>query len=265
MSFKGKVALVTGSSRGIGKEIALELGRRGTHVCINYVRGQSRGLAEAVVAGIEAMGCRAHAIKYDVRKIGEVKRGKLDPLFEEIRDVFGGLDILVNNAATGYNRKLMEQRVKGWDTTMDTNARAPLFASQNAVHLMGPRGGGTIVNMSSEGPRVVIVPEYAVIAASKAALEALTLYMAVELAPMNIHVFAVAGGVVETEAIKHVTQLEVGAELEAKLREVEKRTPIGRMVTAQDLAGVVAQLCTRELVVCTGRVIHADAAQTLTF
>jgi enoyl-[acyl-carrier protein] reductase III len=250
MSFEGKIALVTGSSRGIGQAIALELARRGADVVVNYVRKVSA--AEETVAAIEEMGRRAHAIRADLREIDQI-----EAMFEETREVFGGLDILVNNAASGYNRPAMEQRVKGWEWTMDINARAVLFASQNAARLMEPRGGGKIVNISSLGSSRVFLPEYIVVGASKAAMEALTRYLAVELASMNIAVNCVSGGIVETEALRF---FPVGEEM---LRAAEESTPAGRLLTPQDIANVVAFLCSEESSMIRGQTIIVDGGLSL--
>ncbi|MFQ5343817.1 MAG: SDR family NAD(P)-dependent oxidoreductase, partial [Anaerolineae bacterium] len=165
MSFEGKVALVTGSSRGIGQAIALDLARRGADIVINYVR--KAGAADETVAAIQGMGRRAHAIRADLREVDQI-----EAMFEETKEVFDGLDILVNNAASGYNRPAMKQRVKGWEWTMSINARAVLFASQFAARLMEPRGGGKIVNISSLGSTRVFLPEYILVGTSKAAMEA---------------------------------------------------------------------------------------------
>lgn len=250
MSFEGKVVLVTGSSRGIGQAIALEFARRGADIVVNYVRKASA--AEETVAAAEELGRRAHAIRADLREVDEI-----DAMFEEIEDVFGGLDILVNNAASGYNRPAMEQRVKGWDWTMDINARAVLFASKNAAQLMEPRGGGKIVNISSLGSFRVFLPEYIVVGASKAALEALTRYLAVEFASMNIAVNAVSGGVVETDALK---AFPVGQEM---LETAEERTPARRLVMPEDIANAVLWLCSEEASMVRGQTIIVDGGLSL--
>lgn len=249
MSFEGKVALVTGSSRGIGEAIALALAHRGADIAINYVRKASA--AEETVAKIEEMGRRAHAIRADLREIDQI-----ESMFEETKEVFGGLDILVNNAASGYIRPIMEQRAKGWDWTMNINARAVLFTSQNAARLMEPRGGGKIVNISSIGSFRVL-PEYVVIGVSKAALEALTRYLAVEFAPLNIAVNAVSGGLVDTDALKFFP------EREEMLRVSKEKTPAGRMVTPQDIANTVAFLCSEEALMIRGQTIIVDGGYTL--
>src|SRR5690606_18485566 len=137
--------------------------------------------------------------------VGEI--AGLDALFQAVESQAGCLDILISNAASGYNRPVMEQKPKGWDWTMNINARALLFAAQRAVPLMEKRGGGAIVSLSSPGSFRVL-PDYVVVGASKAALEALTRYLAVELAPKNIIVNAVSPGVVATEALQHFATMQ---------------------------------------------------------
>lgn len=248
MSFEGQVALVTGSSRGIGEAIALELARRGADLVITYVRKGSA--AEETVAAIGELGRRAHAVQVDLRDLGQI-----DAMFREAEDVFGGIDILVNNAASGYIRSVMEQRVKGWDWTMNINARSVLFTSQHAAEIMERRGGGKIVNISSLGSTRVM-PEYVVVGVSKAAVEALTRYLAVELAPMNIVVNAVSGGVIDTDALQFFDR-------DAMLSAGRDRTPAGRLVTPQDMANVVAFLCTEDAAMIRGQTIIVDGGYTL--
>jgi len=249
MSFEGKIALVTGGSRGIGRAISLELARRGADVIINYFR--NRSAAEETVREIERLGRRVHAIK---AHIGDPD--KANAMFDEVEEVFGGLDILINNAASGYIRPVMEQEVKGWDWTMNINARSILFNSQRAARMMEPRGGGKIVNISSIGSFRVL-PEYVVIGVSKAAVEALTRYLAVELAPMNIVVNAVSGGVVDTDALRFFPRRE------EMIRVSQERTPAGRLVEPQDIANVVAFLCSDEASMIRGQTIVVDGGYTL--
>lgn len=249
MSLEGKIALVTGGSRGIGRAISLELARRGADVIINYFR--NRSAAEETMQEIEKLGRRTHAIK---AHIGDPE--KANAMFDEVEEVFGGLDILINNAASGYIRPVMEQEVKGWDWTMNINARAILFNSQRAARLMEPRGGGKIVNISSIGSFRVL-PEYVVIGVSKAAVEALTRYLAVELAPMNIVVNAVSGGVVDTDALRFFPRRE------EMIRISRERTPAGRLVEPQDIANVVAFLCSDEAFMIRGQTIVVDGGYTL--
>ncbi|MEW6579901.1 MAG: SDR family oxidoreductase, partial [Chloroflexota bacterium] len=182
--FAGKIALITGSGRGIGKTIALRLAAEGADIALNYFR--NRAPAEEAAEAIRALGRRVHVVRADVGQPDDIAR-----LVDEAAEALGGLDILVHNAASGYNRPVMEQRIKGWDWTLNINARAALFLAQRAAPILAGRGGGAIVNVSSIGAQRVL-PEYVVVGASKAALEALTRYLAVELAPLRIVVNAVS-------------------------------------------------------------------------
>ncbi len=242
--FSGKVALITGSGRGIGKATALHFARLGADIVINYLRKQSA--ADETAKEIEALGRRALVVKADVSDEEDLTR-----LFEETDKAFGGLDILVNNAASGYIRPVMEQKVKGWDWTMNINARAALFSAQKAAPLMQKRGGGAIVNVSSIG-NLRTLPNYVVIGASKGALEAVTRYCAVEFSPMNIIVNAVSPGLIDTDALDHFKDSEV------MLRETKSRTPAGRLVEPQDVANLIAFLCSPQACMIRGQVIWID-------
>jgi enoyl-[acyl-carrier protein] reductase III len=251
-SFEGKVALVTGSGRGIGREVALNLSRGGADIVINFFR--NRAPAEETAGEVEALGRRALVVKANVGNPKDLER-----MFAETDAAFDGLDILVCNAASGYNRPVSRQRVKGWDWTMNINARSALFAAQHALPLMQKRGGGAVVNISSIGSFRTL-PEYVVVGASKAALEAVTRYLAVELGPDNINVNAVCGGVVVTDALRHFEFTRDGT----MLREMAARTPAGRNVEAADIANVVAFLCTPAAAMIRGQVIVVDGGYTLT-
>jgi enoyl-[acyl-carrier protein] reductase III len=251
--FEGKVALVTGSGRGIGRAIALRLASQGADVVINYFR--NREPAEQVCEQIRSLGPRALLVKANV---GDLEQ--LEELFSKVDREYGALDILVNNAASGYNRPALEQKPRGWEWTMNINARATLFAAQHAVPLMQRRGGGHIVNITSMGSQRVL-PDYVVVGASKAALEALTRYLAVELAPLNISVNAVSPGMAETEALTHFRDLVT--DLAATVAYVEDNTPAGRLVTPGDVAGVVAFLCSPDAVMIRGQIIVVDGGFTL--
>ena len=250
--FENKIALVTGSGRGIGRAIALNFARNGADVVVNFFR--NRAPAEATAAEIRSLGRRALPVKANVGKIEDIHR-----LFDEVEGAFGGLDILVHNAASGYNRPAMAQKPKGWDWTMNINARSLLFAAQRAVPLMEKRGGGYVVSITSPGSQRVL-PEYVVVGASKAALEALTRYLAVELAPKNIVVNAVSPGVVETEALKH---FDIMRKEEGLIEKAIAATPAGRLITPEDVAGVVAFLCTPAASMIRGQVIVVDGGYTL--
>jgi len=170
---KGRVALVTGSSRGIGRAIALKLAEQGADVIINFFR--RRQAAEQTAKDVESLGVTAKVIKANV---GDPD--KIDEMFDIIGSSFGRLDIFINNAASGLPRSALDLDSKGWEWTMDINAKAFLLCTQRAVKLMEGRGG-KIVTISSLGSYLVL-PGYAAIGISKATLEALTRYLAIELA-----------------------------------------------------------------------------------
>jgi enoyl-[acyl-carrier protein] reductase III len=179
-------------------------------------------------------------------------------LFDVVAAEFDGLDIFINNAASGFNRPALQQKVTGWDWTMNVNARAFLFASQRAVPLMEKRGGGQIVAISSPGSTRVM-PDYIAVGASKAALESLTRYLAVELAPKNIVVNAVSPGLVLTDALKHFAVLGDPQVIDRAVA----NTPAGRVVTPEDVADLVAFLCSPSAFMIRGQVIVIDGGFTL--
>ena len=251
LPFENKIALVTGSGRGIGRAIALKLAERGADVVVNYVRNMEP--AEETGAEIRSLGRRAMVVKANLSRIEDI-----DQLFERIQGEWGGLDIFISNAASGFNRPGMEQKVNGWDWTMNVNARAFLFAAQRAVPLMEARQGGTIITISSPGANRVL-PDYIAVGASKAALDALTRYLAVELAPKNIVVNGVAPGMVLTDALQHFSFM---SESNVIPRTVGN-TPAGRLVEPNDVAELVAFLCTPAAAMIRGQVIVIDGGFTL--
>lgn len=251
LPFLGKTALITGGGRGIGRAIAMLLAERGADLMINYVRNQAP--AEEVAAHASQLGRRAVTFRANVGKIEDIEK-----LFDHVEAEFGGLDIFISNAASGFNRPALQQKETGWDHTMNVNARAFLFAAQRAVPLMERRGGGVMVAVSSPGGQRVL-PDYISVGASKAALEALTRYLAVELAPRNIVVNAVSPSIVETDALKHFASLSNPEVIERALR----NTPAGRLVQPEDVARVVAFLCTPDAAMIRGQVIVIDGGYTL--
>jgi enoyl-[acyl-carrier protein] reductase III len=247
MPFEGKLALVTGSGRGIGRSIALKLASQGADIIVNFFR--HRESAEQTVKDIEALGVKAEIIRANV---GDA--AKVDELFDTIGSKFGRLDILINNAASGVGRPLMDIDTKAWEWTMDINARALLLCAQRAAKLMEGRDG-KIVSISSLGSRFVL-PNYTVVGVSKAALEALTRYLAVELAPQGICVNAVAASAVETEALKFYLK-------EGLVKDSRQLTPAGRMVIPEDVANVVAFLCSEEAFMIRGQIIIIDGGTSV--
>ncbi|MBN1668151.1 MAG: enoyl-[acyl-carrier-protein] reductase FabL [Anaerolineales bacterium] len=250
--FKNRIALITGSGRGIGKSIALHFARLGADVVINFFR--NRPPAEQTAAEIQALGRKAHLIKAN---LGEIDQ--LETLIAETGATFGGLDYLIHNAASGFNRPVTEQRPKGWDWSMNINARSLLFMAQYALPWMQKRGGGAIVSISSPGSQRVL-PDYVSVGASKAALEAVTRYLAIELAPHQIVVNAISPGIVATEALQHFAAVRDDQDLLARARTL---TPAGRLLTPDDIAGVVAFLCTPAAAMIRGQVLVVDGGYTL--
>ncbi|WP_456276723.1 enoyl-[acyl-carrier-protein] reductase FabL [Bacillus sp. AK128] len=244
-----KVALVTGSSRGIGKAIAIRLAEKGYDIIVNYAR--SRAAAEETAKEIEALGRKAVVIKANVGKPEKIKE-----MFNEIDQHFNRLDIFVSNAASGVLRPLMELEESHWDWTMDINSKALLFCAQEAAKRMEKSGGGHIVSLSSLGS-IRYLDNYTTVGVSKAAVESLTRYLAVELSPKNIVVNAVSGGAVDTDALKHFPNRE---EL---LEDARKNTPAGKMVEPGDLVNAVMFLLSDQAYMIRGQTIIVDGGRSL--
>lgn len=245
----GKAAVITGSGRGIGRAIALELAGHGVNVAVNYFR--HRVHAEETAAAIEAQGSRAIVVKAHVGEVAGVQR-----LVETTAAAFGSVDIFVGNAASGVLKPVAEQEPKGWEWTLNINARSILFGAQAAARYMAQRGWGRIIGVSSFGSRRVL-PEYSVVGVSKAAIEALIRYLAVEYAPHGVVCNTVSPGVVETEALNFFPSKD------AILSEGLRRTPAGRFVTPEEVAKLVAWLCTDDARMIVGQTIIMDGGYEL--
>jgi enoyl-[acyl-carrier protein] reductase III len=178
-------------------------------------------------------------------------------MFDEIEAKFGRCDIFVGNAASGIPRDILEVTDKHWDWTMDVNARAILRCVQRVVPAMEQVGWGRIINLTSPGSTRVL-PHYGAIGLSKAVVETLTRYLAVDLAPKNIIVNAVSPGLVNTDA---VTAFPV--DLQATLEYAQSRTPAGRLVTPEDVARIVAFLCSDAAAMIVGQTILVDGGYGL--
>ena len=252
LSFLNKIALVTGSGRGIGRAIALHFAENGADVVINFFR--NREPAEQTAREVEKLGRRVLLVRADVGDMDDLNR-----MFDELEKEFGGLDIFIHNAASGYNRPAMEQKPKGWDWTMNINARALLFSAQRAAVLMEKRGGGKIVSISSAGATRVL-PDYVVVGASKAALESLTRYLGVELISKGINVNAVSPGVVETDALNHFASM---GNQDNILQKFIEQVPAGRLISPEEVAEVVAFLCTPAASMIVGQTIVMDGGYSL--
>jgi enoyl-[acyl-carrier protein] reductase III len=244
-----KVALVTGSSRGIGKATAIRLAESGYDIIINYARSKSAAIETA--EEIQALGRKAFIVKANVGDVDKIKA-----MFVQIQEEFGRLDVFVNNAASGVLRPVMELEESHWDWTMNINSKALLFCAQEAAKMMEKNGGGKIVSISSLGS-IRYLENYTTVGVSKAAVEALTRYLAVELAPKNIVVNAVSGGAVDTDALKHFPNRE------EMLSEARSKTPAGRMVEIEDIVNSVMFLLTEEASMIRGQTIIVDGGISL--
>jgi len=242
MSFEGASVLVTGGSRGIGKAIALRFASLGAErVAIGYMRGDRP--AEETASELRGLGVEPILVR------GNVSSTRVA---EEIGGL-GAIDVVVHAAATGVIRPALETEDKHWDWTMSANARALLSVTRAAAPSMPP--GSSIVGISSLGS-VRVLENYALVGASKAALEALVRYLAVELAPRDIRVNAVSAGVVETGALDHFPNREA-------MLEMGIRNPTGRMVTPEDVAACVTFLCSPDAAMIRGQTLVVDGGWSL--
>ena len=243
MRFDGASVLVTGGSRGIGGEIARRFAKLGAgRVAIGYMRNDRA--AEEAGAELEALGAEAVLVR------GNVSSRKV---LDQVADL-GPLDVLVHNAATGVARPAIETEDKHFDWTMSANARALIALARVAVPSMPD--GSSIVALSSLGAQRVL-ENYALVGASKAALEAIVRHLAVELAPRGIRVNAVSAGVVETDA------LDAFPNREQMLSWSLQRTPAGRLVEPGDIAGAVCFLCSPDAEMIRGQTIIVDGGFSL--
>jgi enoyl-[acyl-carrier protein] reductase III len=239
-----KVALITGSSRGIGKALALSLAHEGTSIAINYKRNAD--LAAAVVGEIEELGARATAVQADMEEPAEIER-----LFDAVREEFGRLDFFVANAAASSFKKIVDLKQHHLDRSYALNVRAFVLGAQRAAKLMDR--GGRIVALSSYGS-IRAYPTYANLGSAKAAIEAWVRYMAVEFAPLGINVNAVNGGIIETESSAFFYDVPGMPPLEKVLPKVPK----ARMGTVTEIAETVKFLLSPGSEYITGQSIVVD-------
>ena len=243
MTFEGKSVLVTGGSRGIGRAIARRFAELGAaRVVIGYLRNDRA--AEETAAELRGLGAETTLVRGNVSS----KR-----VADEVA-ALGPLDVLVHNAATGVIRPALEAEDKHWDWTLNGNARSLLGLARAAAPAMP--AGSSIVAISSLGS-VRVMEDYALVGTSKAALEALVRYLAVELGPRRIRVNTVSAGLIETGALDHFPRRE---EMLARAR---ARTPAGRMLEPDDVAGAVSFLCSPDAQMVTGHTLLVDGGFSL--
>ncbi len=243
----GKVALVTGGSRGIGKAIALRLAEHGMDIVVNYVRHKQDALATA--DEVEKFGQRCLLIKANVAKESDV-----EAMFDNIAAEFGRLDVLVSNAASGVLKPVMELTERHWNWAMNINARALLGLVHHSLPLM--KEGGRVIAVSSIGS-VRAIPNYTTVGASKAALESLVRHLAVEFGPRGIRVNTISAGVVDTDALKKFPNRET------IIDNALQRTPLGRLITTDDVADVTLFLCSNLSNMIQGQVITVDGGYAI--
>ena len=239
MTFEGKSVLVTGGSRGIGRAISLRFAKHGARrVAVSYLRYDTA--AEETAEEIRKLGAEPVLLRGN---LGDADKTKA--LLEEA----GALDVIISNAATGVIRPFQELDEKHWDWTLNANARALFTIAREASPAMP--AGSSIVAISSLGSDRVL-DNYVLVGVSKATLEALVRYLAVELAPQDIRVNAVSAGLVETGALDYFPNRE------EMLRFYRERTPAGRLVEPEDVADVVCFLASPAAAMIRGQTLIVD-------
>jgi|YNPNPStandDraft_1061719.scaffolds.fasta_scaffold00202_4 glucose 1-dehydrogenase len=249
MKLKGKTAVVTGGSRGIGRAIALACAREGAAVVVNYVAAASA--AEQVVAAIRAAGGRAVAVRGDVQDLSQHDR-ILSPAVEQ----FGALDILVNNAGIARRQPFLEATPPAWEEIIGVNLKGVYFLSQAAARLMIPRGGGKMINISSVHDTHPM-PGNSIYCIAKAGLVMLTRSLAVELAAHGIQVNCVSPGAVATD--ENRDRLADPAYREKVLSKI----PCRRIGAVEDVTGAVILLASSESDYITGVTLYVDGGMLL--
>lgn len=243
-----KTLFITGGSRGIGRAIVLSQARPGLTIFLNFLRDEES--AEQTKAEAEKKGARVILVQGNVGQIDEIPS-----LFEIIKKETPRLDILIHNAALGVFKPVHQLRAKDWDISMDVNAKAFVFLTQNALPLMKAEGGH-ILTISSLGAQH-FTPNYGAIGISKAALENLVRYLAVELAAYKIRVNAVSGGLIDTESLKHFP------EFERMKTEFLSKTPGGRIGKPEDIANIIDFLLSPKAGWLYGQTLIADGGYSL--
>ena len=255
MSFTGKNALVTGSSRGIGRGIALKLAEKGARVAVHYYR--NRDAALATLEKIRDLGSNGFLVQADVCQPDEVKR-----IFQQVRSEFGSLDIFVSNARTEaptFYEAPLEITLDKWDTAVDSQAKAFLVGVREAVPLMSD--GGRIVAITfAPGGRFGSWQPWVAMGAAKAAMEVLVRYFAVALASRAITVNTISPGWIEDSVLNSLPEV-----FQTGLREWQERgwTPMGRLGTPADIGNAVALICSPEASWITGQLIEVDGGASL--
>ncbi len=243
----GRVAVVTGGNRGIGRAIALGLAEAGASVAV-LARNQAK--TRAVIDDLENFKMPVYARQLDVRK-----RADLQPAIDEVERALGPIDILVNNAGMAVVKRALDADEKSWDTVIETNLNSVFLLSRIAARSMVKRGRGKIINLASEYAIFgsAMIPSYS---ASKGAVVQLTKSMAIELAPMNIQVNAILPGWIETDLtapVKNTPQYD----------EIIMRTPASRFGRPEEIAGAAIFLASDASAFVTGAIVNVDGGYSV--
>ncbi|MFB5763825.1 SDR family oxidoreductase [Paenibacillus medicaginis] len=241
MSLNGKVAIVTGASRGIGRQIAIQLAQSGAKVVVNYSANQEK--ADEVVKTIEQAGGEAVALRANVGKVSEV-----EALFSETLERYGRVDILVNNAGVMENMAIADMTEEVFDRHFAINVKGTYFACQQAMKHMAQ--GGTIINFSTSVSGAML-PTYSVYAATKGAVEQLTRQLAKEFGPKNIIINCIAPGQVSTE-------LFLNGKSEELVDSFRKMNAFGRLGEPEDIANALEMLVSDKARWITGQTIRVN-------
>jgi 3-oxoacyl-[acyl-carrier protein] reductase len=240
-SLANKVAIVTGSSRGIGRAIALKLAGNGASVVVNFAGNADK--AQEVVAEIEKLGVKAIAIQADISKVADIQR-----LFEQAIKHFGKVDILVNNAGINIYKLITQVTEEDFDKIFAINVKGTYFACQQAAQHMAE--GGRIINFSSS-TTAMILPTYSAYVATKGAVEQITRVLAKELGAKAIAVNVISPGPTDTELFRE-------GKTEEQINRLAQMAAFGRLGDVQDIADVVAFLASDEARWITGQNIRVN-------
>ena len=255
MSLKGKNALITGSSRGIGRGIALTLAQQGARVAVHYY--QNEAAAKATLAKVRELGADGFLVQADICRMEEVQR-----IFQRVREEFGTLDIFVSNARTEaptFYEPLMNLTLDKWDVAVDSQAKAFLVGAREASTLM--RAGGRIIAITyAPGGRYGSWQPWVAMGAAKAGMEVLCRYFAVALASRLITVNTISPGWIEDSVLNSLPEA-----MQETIRSWQKEgwTPMGRLGTPADIGNAVALLCSEEAGWITGQLIDVDGGASL--